>query len=113
MESNLIEENNNLKNIIIKECLDEYLKKEKKEKNYTFEEGLEIFLEYVNENKKTPSYKEKYKNINIGSWLGHQKTKIKSKEDEIYKMMSKNIIVKECLDEYLDKQKLKINKKDE
>ena len=92
MESNLIEENNNLKNIIIKECLDEYLKKEKKEKNYTFEEGLEIFLEYVNEN---------------------QKTKIKSKEDEIYKMMSKNIIVKECLDEYLDKQKLKINKKDE
>ena len=101
------------KNIIVKENLDEYLNREKKEKNYTFEETLEIFLEYVNENKKIPNQKEKYKNINIGSWLNNQKIKIKSKEDEIYKTMSKNIIVKECLDEYLDKQKLKINKKDE
>jgi hypothetical protein len=93
------------KNGIIKECLDEYLNREKKEKIFTFDEGLEIFLEYVNENKKIPTYKEKYKNINIGYWLNNQKSKIKSKEDEVYKIMSKNGIIKECLDEYLNREK--------
>jgi superfamily II DNA or RNA helicase len=66
------------KNIIVKECLDEYLKKEKKEKILTFKESLEILLEYVNINKKLPTCKETYKNVNIGRWLTKQKIKIKA-----------------------------------
>ncbi len=33
------------------------------------------------------------------------KSKIKRKEDEVYKIMSKNGIIKECLDEYLNREK--------
>jgi hypothetical protein len=89
-------------NKIVKECLDNYLNRKKIN---TFNEILEIFLEYVNENKRIPTQKEKYKNINIGKWLNRQKMKIKNKEDDIYKKMSINKIVKECLDEYLKMKK--------
>jgi antitoxin component of RelBE/YafQ-DinJ toxin-antitoxin module len=90
------------KNAITKKCLDEYLKKEK---NLTFDKTLEIFLEYINLNKRMPTQIEKYKNINIGNWLNSQKMKIKSNEDDIYIKMSKNAITKKCLDEYLNKEK--------
>jgi superfamily II DNA or RNA helicase len=90
------------KHSLIKECLDEYLKKEK---NLIFDEGLKIFLEYINLNKRIPRTSEKYKNINIGNWLNSQKMKIKSNKDDIYIKMSKNAIVKKCLDEYLNREK--------
>lgn len=93
------------KNLIVKKKLDEYLKREKKEKIFTFEETLKIFFEFINENKRVPTQSEKYNNINIGMWLYNQKAKIKSNDDEIYKIMSKNLIVKESLDKYLEREK--------
>jgi hypothetical protein len=54
-----------------------------------------------------------YKNQNIGVWLQHQKNKITSTEDDVYKILSENLLVKQNLDEYLsfkeknkDKEKL-------
>jgi hypothetical protein len=89
------------KNTIIKKYLDEYLKKEK---NLTFNEGLKILLEYINLNKKIPTNSEKYENINIGFWFNRQKNKINNNESTVYKKMSKNNMIKECLDKYLDKK---------
>jgi superfamily II DNA or RNA helicase len=73
--------------------------------NEMWEMKYNMLVEYVHINKKTPTFEEKYKNINIGQWFRYQKKKINSNEDEIYVKMSKNIIVKECLDKYLKKEK--------
>lgn len=61
----------------------------------------ELLFEYCNENKKVPIRKTEYKNQNIGSFLGHQKNKINSINDELYKKLSENKYIKESLDNYL------------
>jgi hypothetical protein len=94
------------KNIIVKKCLDEYLKKDKKEKMLTFKESFDFLIKYININKKIPHRNEKYENVNIGMWLHAQKNKIKSNKDIIYIKMTENKIIKECLDEYLKKEKI-------
>jgi len=83
-------------NIIVKNELNRYLN------SSTFNKTLAIFLEYVNLNNKIPTCKESFKNINIGTWFRHQKSKINTDKDEIYNDFSQNIIVKEELDRYLD-----------
>ena len=65
------------------------------------EEKTKILFEFVENNKRTPYPNEEYKNIKIGQWLNNQKQKIKLKNDEIYKTLSKNEIIKNSLDQYL------------
>ena len=89
-------------NNILKKCLDEYLSREK---NNTFEESLNLLLEYIEVNKKVPLVRESYKNKNIGYWLNQQKKKINSSKDDMYIKLSKNEILKKCLDEYLRREK--------
>jgi len=102
------------KNQIIKEEIDRYLKNKEKEKiKLTWEEQKDLLFRFVEENKKIPTQKEIYNNINIGIWLHHQKEKIESNECEIYKKLSKNLIIKENLDKYLKykeiyKEKIKL-----
>ena len=91
------------KNEIIKKSLDEYLKN--KENKLTEDDHLKIFLEFVNTNKRVPIQAEKYKNVNIGSWLNRKKSKINNKENKLYIELSKNEIVKKCLNNFLENKK--------
>jgi superfamily II DNA or RNA helicase len=84
------------KNNYVKTCLDEYLGIIDK-----WDEKKKILFEYCVLYNKTPTKKDNFKNNNIGKWLHHQKEKIYSDKDELYNKLSKNDIVKKCLDEYL------------
>ena len=89
--------------------LDEYIKlkeiNENKEK-LSSDDYLKLLFEFVKTNEKIPARNDtKYKNANIFSFFWNQKSKIESKDDEIYKKLSKNKILKENIDEYLDTKK--------
>lgn len=102
------------KNDIIKHNIDNYLKKKEINKIVpvlTFEDKYKIFIDFVNENNRTPMQKENYKNIWIGQWYQEQKKKIKSVNDEMYKILSKNNLVKKNLDELLNYKEKNVNKK--
>jgi hypothetical protein len=97
-------------NKIIKKELDRYiankeLNKDKKE--YTFDEKLKMLYDFVDEHKRVPAAKEQYSDVKIGMWLHHKKKKIHSTEDEIYKLLSSNEIVKKSLDNYITKKSTK------
>ena len=87
-------------NKYVKENLDEYLNPEKE-----WNEKKELLFNFCNANKCRPQVKSKYENQPVGAWLGHQKTKINSIDDELYKKLAENKYVKENLDEYLDPEK--------
>jgi len=84
-------------NQYVKDSLDEYLDPRKK-----WNKHKDLLFEYSDNNKTTPPAKTIYKNQRIGGWLQHQKDKINSIDDELYKKLSINQYVKENLDEYLD-----------
>ena len=91
-------------NKIIKEDLDKNLntKEQNKDKEkLTFDDNLNMLLEFINKNNRIPIKKEKYKDVNIFSWLWNQKIKINSTNDDTYKQLSKNKILKSNLDDYL------------
>ena len=94
-------------NEIVKKELDHFLEikyKNKDKKKYTWNEMKDILFEYCNLYKKKPISIEIYKNINIGNWLRNQ---IKKINDDIYKKLSENEILKKELDRYLTKKLLK------
>ena len=98
-------------NQYVKKSLDEYLIN--KDKKLEWEQLKELLFEFCEKEKRCSIKKEQYKNHNIGTWLQHQKQKIKNKDDDIYKKLSINQYVKESLNEYLinkdknkDKEKL-------
>jgi superfamily II DNA or RNA helicase len=103
-------------NPIIKDNLDEYLKNKEINKDklkLTFDESLNLILEFVKNKNKCPIAKESYKNVNIGTWYNHRKTDINNTESDIYKQLSVNPIIKDNLDEYLknkamNKDKIKL-----
>ena len=98
-------------NRIVKESLDKYLKNKRRDdkpEKISWNEWKELLFDYCDKNNKIPTNKTKYKNYNIGHWLQYQKTKLESENDEIYKKLSENRIVKEVLDKYLRR---KLNKK--
>ncbi len=64
-----------------------------------------LLFEYVELYKRTPSNINKYKNMNIGKWFDCQKKRIKSINDELYKKLSQNEIVKIKLDKNLEYKK--------
>lgn len=88
------------KNDYAKQHLDEYLNPQNE-----WNKWKDFLFEYCNENKKKPLYNSIHKNKNIGKWLQNQKKKIKNKNNENYKQLSKNKYVKECLDEFLNPSK--------
>lgn len=93
---------------LLKDNLDEYLitkEKNKTKEKLSTNETILLLKEFVEKNNRVPKCKENYKNINIGNWLQHQKSDIESKDDEIYKKLSKNKILKENIDEYLNTKK--------
>ena len=95
------------KNKKLKINLDEYLQtkeKNKDKKNLSFDESFNLLTEFIDKNERLPICKEKFKDIGIGNWYQHQKQKIDSKNNEIYKKISKNKIAEKNLDEYLSKK---------
>ncbi len=68
-----------------------------------WEDWKNLLFKFCDDNKRVPMQKEKDKNNqSIGIWFHHQKSKINSKDDEIYKKLSVSKYVKKSLDEYLD-----------
>ena len=80
-------------------------------KTLFFEKRKDLLFDYCNENNSIPIQKKKYKNYDIGSWFQLQKSKIKDKEDEKYKILSQNKIVKKSIDDYFDFKELNKDKK--
>jgi superfamily II DNA or RNA helicase len=68
----------------------------------TWNEWKDLLFKYCNENKKIPSAKEQYENVNLGKWFNNQKTKINNPEDQLYKLLAENKYVKMDLDRYLE-----------
>ena len=94
-------------NEIIKENLDNYLVNKEKNKDklkYTFDETKDLLFKFVDKMKRIPMRKENFENINIGMWLQDQKKKINNIEDDIYKLLCINNIIKKNLDTYLFKK---------
>ncbi len=92
-------------NEYVKINLDNYLKYIEENKDIeklSWEQWQQLLFKYCNENKCYPQSKIRYENRNIGEWLGYQKTKINSVEDDLYKKLSINEYVKKNLDEYLN-----------
>lgn len=87
--------------VCVKQNLDEYLKKEVK----SFEESFNIFKEFVIEEKRVPKKNETYKKCNVRAWYQTQKTKIKNNSDEKLQQLLSNVheCVKKDLEEYLQK----------
>ena len=96
-------------NEIVKKELNRYIinKDKNKDKNkLSFNELKDLLFKYCNEFNKNPYEKTIYEKINIGKWLYHQKEKINSNNDDIYKILSENEIVKKDLNRYIiDKDK--------
>jgi superfamily II DNA or RNA helicase len=94
-------------NKIVKDNLDEYLKDKIKNKDkivLSYDESCKLLFKYCDDNNKVPTNKTTIGSINIGKWLQHQKDKINSPEDELYKKLSTNKVVKDNLDKYLNKK---------
>ena len=102
-------------NNIVKESLDNYLQYKKEysgKQRLSWETQKEILFDYTTKfNKMPPQKKHVYKECNIGEWISTQKKKIISSEDELYKKLSVNKIVKESLDKYLQYRKNNANDK--
>ncbi len=85
-------------NKIIKDDLNEYLEREK---NMTYEEHIEYLFKFVKDNNRIPK-KDEF------SWYNSQKTKyLESKDSDIYKILSKNEVLKKDLDEFIEKYRKK------
>ena len=82
----------------------EYIEKNKDKIKLNFNERCDLLFKYCNEYKCTPTQKTIYENKNIGGWLQHQKSKINSSDDELYKKLSNNNYIKINLDAYLIKK---------
>ena len=105
------------KNKYLKNLLDEYLQTKEINKDkvkLTVEEWRELLFEYSTDNECAPVKGTVYKGYNINRFLKTQKSYINSVDDELYKILSKNIYIKKSLDEYLknkekDKDKVKLS----
>ncbi len=68
-----------------------------------WDEFKNILFKFCQENNRICIAREEYEGIKIGNWIQHQKKKINSIEDDLYKKLSENKYVKESLDKYLKK----------
>ncbi len=92
---------------VIKENLDKYL--EDKNKKISFDDGLKLCVEYVNEQNTVPNINTVYKDFSLGKWYSQQKKDIKTKTDKKYICMGVNQIIKTDLDKLFSKRKNKSN----
>ena len=102
------------KNIYVKESVEEHFLKQKKNKNkpnLTWKQWKELLFEYCDKYKTTPSEREKYNNLSLGNWFQNQKSRIKSRDDKICKILMANLHVKENIENYLDPQRVWEKKK--
>jgi superfamily II DNA or RNA helicase len=94
------------KNEYVKANLDEYFRNVENNKDktkLTWNQWKELLFTYCDNYECVPPYRLKYEDQNIGMWLQHQKKKINSIDDEVYKKLSLNKYLKSNLDEYLTK----------
>ena len=92
------------KNTLVKENIDNYLKKDKK-KNFKFDESLNVLLKFINLNGKMPKREDIYLGCDIYMWLNTQKNYITNKDDELYILLSsKHELIKKNLNKYLEKK---------
>eukprot|EP01084_Bolivina_argentea_P025807 47989_1 len=85
--------------------------KNKNKQKFTFDQRKQLLFEYCNVNQECPKLNIEYKNQCVGNWLGTQKYKISSKEDDLYIKLAQNKHVKKALDAYLLNKVKNKNKK--
>lgn len=99
-------------NKFVKDDLDNFLERKKTKKDkviLTWNESCKLLFEYCNNEKNVLLHNTIYKDHNIGTWFINQKRFIKDTNDELYKKLSVNKIVKKYLDQFLkNKNKLKL-----
>lgn len=91
-------------NQIIKNDLDKYFENKPtnlKKKQFTNEEKNQMLFSFVELYNRCPKFGEIYENVNINTFYSHQKARIVDNTSEIYKILAKNKIIKENLDNYL------------
>jgi superfamily II DNA or RNA helicase len=92
-------------NLYVKNSLDNYLNRNKKSGQNEWNKQKKLLFEYCDKKKSVPVKKTMYKNYCIGSWLHAQKKKINSSTDNIYIKLATNPHIKNCLDNYLNRDK--------
>ena len=85
-------------NEIVKKRLDDYLKNKEID---VFALKHNKLLEFIVKSGNVPDSRKKYDGVNIGQWLYTQRTRIKSIDDELYKKLSTNLIIKDYLDTHI------------
>jgi len=87
---------------VIKENLDKYI--ETKNKKITFDDALQLCIEFVNETNNVPNINTVYKNYPLGKWYSQQKKEIKNKSDKKYICLSTNQLIKVNIDKIFSKR---------
>jgi superfamily II DNA or RNA helicase len=94
-------------NKIIKDDLDRYLEtKKSKKKELSMQEKYDLLYQFANQYKRTPKSDEEYMDIKLGLFFTNRKTQITSPNSNIYKLLSKNKIIKVYLDIYLENKNI-------
>ena len=71
---------------------------------YTRKENIQQLFEFVEKFKRVPSCKDTYKDRHIRDVLNYLKSKIKSTDEQLYKELASNELLKSHLDKYLDQK---------
>lgn len=94
--------------VVIKEDLDKHLLELEENKEKELRENdesmiLDHLFEYVDKYKKTPRRWELYRNVDIGRLYHRYKKEITSTDDELYKSLSRDLVIKIELDKQIQK----------
>ena len=96
---------------LLREELDRYLSAKENKKTYTWEEQLALCDEFMQAEQRIPAAKEVFKSWRIGTWLNHQKKKVKDCESAVYIALSAiSPLLREELDRYLSAKEMNQNK---
>jgi hypothetical protein len=99
-------------NEYVKKDLDRFLKwkADKIKIKLSFDEKKTLLFQYCSENKKVPSGREQYKNINLGGWYNQQRITINNTDHKLYQILAEHKYIKKDLNRYLEwKEKNKNN----
>jgi len=97
------------KNELIKNSIDNYLNNKKNK--LSFDDKLKLVDEFCKNENKIPSRNIIYKDIKIGKWLSKRRHKINSQDDELYKNLCINELIKKDLDKFLIIHNVNLSKK--
>lgn len=71
-----------------------------------FDYKMRLLFEFCDKNNRMPEYREVYKGVRLGAWIGTQKYIVRDgNRTDIYNALSENTIVKSDLDKYLAAEK--------